>query len=151
MDGGLTVGNRRYSGRCRSARGFTRSIRCFLDGDLLQRSHGGFVMLRHPYVVLPATSIRPAAPEYSNDKRRVMREFPPKARPSLDKCYRARTGCIHQPQQGAHARAVPQRLLPVSQNEIVRIALIYRWLEEQGVQDMNVVCMVLHYGPDARV
>jgi RNA-directed DNA polymerase len=39
----------------------------------------------------------------------------------------------------------------MSQNELVRIALNNRWLEEQGVPDMRAVWMVLHYGPDARV
>ena len=39
----------------------------------------------------------------------------------------------------------------MSQNEIVRIALNNRWLEEQGVPDMKAVWMVLHYGPKARV
>ena len=39
----------------------------------------------------------------------------------------------------------------MSQNELVRIALNNRWLEEQGVPDMKAVWMVLHYGPDARV
>jgi hypothetical protein len=63
----------------------------------------------------------------------------------------------------------------MSQNEIVRFALNNRWLEEQGVPDMNAtaavaawkiprsltawtqrsgvkaVWIVLHYGPDARV
>jgi hypothetical protein len=39
----------------------------------------------------------------------------------------------------------------MSQNELVRIALNNRWLEEQGVPDMRAVWIVLHYGPDARV
>ena len=39
----------------------------------------------------------------------------------------------------------------MSQNEIVRFALNNRWLEEQGVPDMNVIWRVLYYGPDARV
>ncbi len=39
----------------------------------------------------------------------------------------------------------------MSQNELVRIALNNRWLEEQGVPDMRAVWMILHYGPDARV
>ena len=39
----------------------------------------------------------------------------------------------------------------MSQNELVRIALNNRWLEEQGVPDMRAVWMVLYYGPDARV
>jgi RNA-directed DNA polymerase len=39
----------------------------------------------------------------------------------------------------------------MSQNELVRIALNNRWLEEQGVPDMRAIWMVLHYGPDARV
>ncbi len=50
--------------------------------------------------------------------------------------------------QGAHGDAQPQRLLAdlsrhsqrrrrMSQNEIVRFALNNRWLEEQGVPDMN--------------
>jgi len=39
----------------------------------------------------------------------------------------------------------------MSQNEIVRIALNNRWLEEQGVPDMRAVWTVLYYGPKARV
>ena len=39
----------------------------------------------------------------------------------------------------------------MSQNELVRIALNNRWLEEQGVPDMRAVWMVLHYGSKARV
>ena len=39
----------------------------------------------------------------------------------------------------------------MSQNEIVRMALNNRWLEEQGVPDLRVVWIKLHYGPDARV
>ena len=59
----------------------------------------------------------------------------------------------------------------MSQNEIVRFALNNRWLEEQGVPDLNAVAAIaawktakpnrmdevkaiwikLHYGPDARV
>jgi RNA-directed DNA polymerase len=39
----------------------------------------------------------------------------------------------------------------MSQNEIVRVALNNRWLEEQGVPDMRAVWIVLHYGPKARV
>jgi RNA-directed DNA polymerase len=39
----------------------------------------------------------------------------------------------------------------MSQNELVRIALNNRWLEEQGVPDMRAVWTVLHYGPKARV
>ena len=50
--------------------------------------------------------------------------------------------------QGAYGDAQPQRLLAdlsrhsqrrrrMSQNEIVRFALNNRWLEEQGVPDMN--------------
>ena len=39
----------------------------------------------------------------------------------------------------------------MSQNEIVRFALNNRWLEEQGVPDMNAIWRVLYYGPDARV
>ena len=33
----------------------------------------------------------------------------------------------------------------MSQNEIVRFALNNRWLEEQGVPDMNAVWIFLHY------
>ena len=36
----------------------------------------------------------------------------------------------------------------MSQNELVRIALNNRWLEEQGVPDMRAVWIVLHYGPN---
>jgi len=39
----------------------------------------------------------------------------------------------------------------MSQNELVRIALNNRWLEEQGVPDMKAVWTVPHYGPKARV
>ena len=39
----------------------------------------------------------------------------------------------------------------MSQNEIVRFALNNRWLEEQGVPDMNAIWRVLHFGPLARV
>ena len=39
----------------------------------------------------------------------------------------------------------------MSQIEIVRFALNNRWLEEQGVPDMNAIWRVLHYGPLARV
>ena len=39
----------------------------------------------------------------------------------------------------------------MSQNEIVRHALNNRWLEEQGVPDMEAIWIVLHYGPKARV
>ena len=39
----------------------------------------------------------------------------------------------------------------MSQNEIVRMALNNRWLEEQGVPDMRAVWIKLHYGPKARV
>lgn len=39
----------------------------------------------------------------------------------------------------------------MSQTEIVRFALNNRWLEEQGVPDMEAIWIVLHYGPDARV
>jgi len=39
----------------------------------------------------------------------------------------------------------------MSQNELVRVALNNRWLEEQGVPDMRAVWIVLHYGSDARV
>ena len=39
----------------------------------------------------------------------------------------------------------------MSQNELVRIALNNRWLEEQGVPDMKAVWTVLYYGPKARV
>ena len=39
----------------------------------------------------------------------------------------------------------------MSQTEIVRFALNNRWLEEQGVPDMEAIWRVLHYGPDARV
>jgi len=38
-----------------------------------------------------------------------------------------------------------------SQIEIVRYALNNRWLEEQGVPDMEAVWKVLHFGPKARV
>ena len=38
-----------------------------------------------------------------------------------------------------------------SQIEIVRFALNNRWLEEQGVPDMEAIWIVLHYGPKARV
>ena len=39
----------------------------------------------------------------------------------------------------------------MSQNELVRIALNNRWLEEQGVPDMRAIWIVLHYGPKARI
>ena len=39
----------------------------------------------------------------------------------------------------------------MSQNELVRIALNNRWLEEQGVPDLRAVWTILHYGPKARV
>jgi len=39
----------------------------------------------------------------------------------------------------------------MSQNEIVRYALNNRWLEEQGVPDMEAIWKVLHFGPKARV
>jgi hypothetical protein len=39
----------------------------------------------------------------------------------------------------------------MSQNELVRIALNNRRLEEQGVPDMKAVWTVLYYGPKARV
>ncbi len=39
----------------------------------------------------------------------------------------------------------------MSQNEIVRFALNNRWLEEQGVPDMEAIWKVLHYGQKARV
>ena len=39
----------------------------------------------------------------------------------------------------------------MSQTEIVRFALNNRWLEEQGVPDMEAIWIVLHYGQDARV
>ena len=39
----------------------------------------------------------------------------------------------------------------MSQNELVRIALNNRWLEEQGVPDMRTIWIVLHFGPKARV
>ncbi len=39
----------------------------------------------------------------------------------------------------------------MSQTSIVRSALNNRWLEEQGVPDMDAIWRVLHYGPDARV
>jgi hypothetical protein len=38
----------------------------------------------------------------------------------------------------------------MSQNEIVRYALNNRWLEEQGVPDMEAIWIVLHYGQLAR-
>ena len=41
--------------------------------------------------------------------------------------------------------------MDMSQNELVRVALNNRWLEEQGVPDMKAVWTVLYYGPDARV
>jgi RNA-directed DNA polymerase len=37
----------------------------------------------------------------------------------------------------------------MSQNELLRIALNSRWLEEQGVPDMEAIWMVLHYGAKA--
>jgi RNA-directed DNA polymerase len=39
----------------------------------------------------------------------------------------------------------------MSQVEIVRFALNNRWLEEQGVPDLEAIWIVLHYGSDARV
>jgi RNA-directed DNA polymerase len=39
----------------------------------------------------------------------------------------------------------------MSQNELVRIALNNRWLEEQGVPDLRAIWIALHYGPKARV
>jgi RNA-directed DNA polymerase len=39
----------------------------------------------------------------------------------------------------------------MSQTEIVRFALNNRWLEEQGVPDMEAIWIVLHFGPKARV
>ena len=78
---------------------------------------------------------------------------------------RVKEGC--RPGRSAH--------MAVSQNEIVRFALNNRWLEEQGVPDLNAVAatvalkkprsltawtelcgvkaiwIVLHYGPRARV
>jgi hypothetical protein len=38
----------------------------------------------------------------------------------------------------------------MSQNEIVRFALNNRWLEEQGVPDMEAIWTVLQYPEQAR-
>ena len=37
----------------------------------------------------------------------------------------------------------------MSQNEIVRFALNNRWLEEQGVPDMEAIWIALHFGAKA--
>ena len=39
----------------------------------------------------------------------------------------------------------------MSQNELVRIALNNRWLEEHGVPDMRAIWIVSYYGQKARV
>ena len=55
------------------------------------------------------------------------------------------------PQQVHRATRSRKGYWRMSQNELVRIALNNRRLEEHGVPDMRAIWIVLYYGPKARV